>query len=174
MTPWAAPLSYYVYPRHGIRCILVRGPPRVRYIPGPGLPNSIHPGSSLPSPVFVPRCKSFISAYDPSNSAQRSGRIQNGNRARPARPPRAEWHPSILRSGTFQLGVLPTVATVSTWLCIRPSGSSFCCNLAWISSMLVESNFSSVILERRRILEETMRWDEMMNWFDGVKYYRIL
>lgn len=99
MTPWAAPLSYYVYPRHGIRCILVRGPPRVGYIPGPGLPNSIHPGSSLPSPVFVPRCKSFISAYDPSNSAQGSGRIQNGNRvARPARPPPSQVtpiHPSF-------------------------------------------------------------------------------
>lgn len=98
MTPWAAPLSYYVYPRHGIRCILVRGPPRVGYIPGPGLPNSIHPGSSLPSPVFVPRCKSFISAYDPSNSAQGSRRIQNGNCARPARPPPSQVtpiHPSF-------------------------------------------------------------------------------
>lgn len=73
--------------------------------------------ASLPSPVFVPRCKSFISAYDPSNSAQGSRGIQNGNRGQPwpDLPRASDSHPSFVPGRfnwvSFPLGPASTPPT---------------------------------------------------------------
>lgn len=96
MTPWAAPLSYRVYPPLGIRCILVRGtgPGRTwssseRHPSWPAfhLPSSLH-GVKASSPPTIPQTLGL----GPSRG------IQNGNRgrARSDLPRVSDSHPSFV------------------------------------------------------------------------------
>lgn len=76
MIPWAAPLSYRVYPPVGIGCILVRGTGRrTRFLCActnvrrhPSYQERGDPSILSRSRSFAPR-EAFISAYDSSNSA---------------------------------------------------------------------------------------------------------
>lgn len=73
MIPWAAPLSYRVYPPVGIGCILVRGTGRRTRFLCACTNVRWHPSYQREAPIsrsrFSAPREAFISAYDSSNSA---------------------------------------------------------------------------------------------------------